>query len=109
MHYMALYLCIFLIEGGKILWGKQIRVFPGEESGYIAECIDLPVVSQGQTIDAALANVRKAIELHLEGEDAESLGISTTASLMTTLQLAPLRTLAIETLLFFLDRCYQIR
>jgi len=68
----------------------QIRVFPGEQSGFVAECIDLPVVSQGDTIDAALANVRQALELHLEDEDAESLGLSMTAPLLTTLQLAPL-------------------
>ena len=68
----------------------QIRVYPGEQSGFVAECIDLPVVSQGDTIDAALENVRQAIELHLEDEDAEALGISTTAPLLTTLQLAPL-------------------
>lgn len=69
----------------------QIRVFPGEQSGFVAECIDLPVVSQGETIDKALENVRQALELHLEDEDAESLGISMTAPLLTTLQLAPLR------------------
>jgi predicted RNase H-like HicB family nuclease len=68
----------------------QIRVFPGEQSGYVAECIDLPVVSQGATIDAALINIREALELHLDGEDAESMGISLTAPLLTTLQLAPL-------------------
>ncbi len=68
----------------------QIRVFPGEQSGFVAECIDLPVISQGKTIDEALKNVRQALELHLEDEDAESLGISMTAPLLTTLQLAPL-------------------
>ena len=68
----------------------QIRVFPGEQSGFVAECIDLPVVSQGEMIDKALENVRQALELHLEDEDAESLGISVTAPLLTTLQLAPL-------------------
>lgn len=50
----------------------QIRVFPGEQSGYVAECIDLPVVSQGETIDAALENVREALELHLQGEDCRA-------------------------------------
>jgi predicted RNase H-like HicB family nuclease len=63
----------------------EIRVFPGEQSGYVAECMDLPVVSQGDTIDSTLENMREAIQLHLEGEDAESLGVSTTAPLLTTL------------------------
>ncbi len=36
---------------------------------YIAECIDLPVVTQGKTLDELVANLQEAIELHLEGED----------------------------------------
>jgi predicted RNase H-like HicB family nuclease len=61
----------------------------GEQSGYVAECIDLLVVSQGESNDSALKNVREALELHLESEDTESLGISTTAPILTMLQLAP--------------------
>ncbi len=69
----------------------QIRVQPGEQSGYVADCIDLPVVSQGSTIDEVLANIREAIELHLADEDPATLGISTTAPILTTMQLEPLR------------------
>jgi len=68
----------------------QIRIQPGEQSGYVAECIDLPVVSQGATIDEALANIRAAIELHLADEDPAALGVSTTAPMLTTMQLEPL-------------------
>jgi len=68
----------------------QIRVQPGEQSGYVADCMDLPVVSQGATIDEALANIREAIELHLADEDPMSLGLSTTAPMLTTMQLEPL-------------------
>ena len=69
----------------------QIRVQPGEQSGYVADCMDLPVVSQGATIDEAMANIREAIELHLADEDPVALGISTTAPMLTTMQLEPLR------------------
>jgi predicted RNase H-like HicB family nuclease len=68
----------------------QIRVQPGEQSGYVADCMDLPVVSQGATIDEALANIREAIELHLADEDPMSLGVSTTAPMLPTMQLEPL-------------------
>jgi len=68
----------------------HIQVYPGDEKRYVAECIDLPVVSQGSTVDDALKNIREAIELHLQDEDPEALGISTTAPMLTTLQLAPL-------------------
>ena len=69
----------------------HIRVQPGEQSGYVADCMDLPVVSQGATIDEAMANIRAAIELHLQDEDPVALGISTTAPMLTTMQLEPLR------------------
>ena len=68
----------------------QIRVQPGEQSGYVADCMDLPVVSQGRTVDEALLNIREAIELHLADEDPAALGISTTAPMITTMQLEPL-------------------
>jgi predicted RNase H-like HicB family nuclease len=74
-----------------VLRSIHIRVQPGEQSGYVAECVDLPVVSQGATIDEALANIREAIALHLEDEDPAALGISTTAPMLTTMQLEPLR------------------
>ena len=69
----------------------QIQVQPGEQSGYVAECIYLPVVSQGYTVDEALANIREAIELHLADEDPVALGITITAPILTTIQLEPLR------------------
>jgi len=53
--------------------------------------MDLPVVSQGSTVDEVLANIREAIELHLADEDPVTLGISTTAPILTTMQLEPLR------------------
>ena len=81
----------YTCAGGHVLRSIQIRVQPGEQSGYVADCIDLPVVSQGATIDEAMANIREAIELHLADEDPVALGISTTAPMLTTMQLEPLR------------------
>ena len=48
----------------------QVRIFKGEKY-YIAECADLPVVSQGKTLDEVAHNIREAIDLHLEGEDLQ--------------------------------------
>jgi predicted RNase H-like HicB family nuclease len=42
---------------------------PGEESGYVAECLGIPVVTQGETLDEAMANLKEAVELHLASED----------------------------------------
>jgi predicted RNase H-like HicB family nuclease len=52
----------------------QVRIFRGEEK-YVAECLDLSVVTQGDTLDEVTANIREAISLHLEGENLAELGL----------------------------------
>ena len=42
---------------------------------YVAECLELAVVTQGRTLDELVANLREAIALHLEGEDPASSGV----------------------------------
>ena len=42
---------------------------------YVAECLEIAVVTQGHTLDELVANLREAIGLHLEGEDPASLGV----------------------------------
>ena len=45
---------------------------PDEEGGFVVECPVIPgCVSQGETRDEALANIREAIELCLEGRAEE--------------------------------------
>ena len=44
----------------------KAQIYVGEESGFVAECLDLPVVTQGQTLDEVVRNLREAIELHLD-------------------------------------------
>ncbi len=57
--------------------GKETLAIPyivkKEDDGFIVECIDLNVVSQGDTIEEARKNIREAIILHLKS--AEELGI----------------------------------
>jgi len=52
----------------------QAMIYPGDEGGYVAECLDLAVVTQGKTLDETAQNLRKAITLHLEGEDLAKVG-----------------------------------
>ncbi len=33
---------------------------------YVAQCSEVDIASQGETVEAALANLREAIELHFE-------------------------------------------
>ena len=38
----------------------------GEGEWYVAQCLEVDVASQGETEDAAIANLREALELYLE-------------------------------------------
>lgn len=58
---------------------------------YVGECLELAVVSQAHSLDELVVNVRDAIELHLEGEDASALGIMPRPRLSLTYDIAPLR------------------
>jgi len=43
-----------------------VVIEPGDGSGYVAVCPALHAVSQGATVDEAMANITEAIELVLE-------------------------------------------
>lgn len=46
---------------------RQVIVYSGEQSGWIAECPNLPgCISQGKTKEDALSNIREAIEGYIE-------------------------------------------
>lgn len=61
----------------------------GEESGFVAECVEIPVVTQGATLDEVTANLREAVALHLEGENLASLGLAPDPTILVTLELTP--------------------
>ena len=60
---------------------------PGEESGYVAECVEIPVVTQGATLDETVANLHEAVGLHLEEEDLASLGLAANPTVIVTMEL----------------------
>ena len=64
-------------------------VRPGNESGYVAECVEIAVVTQGETLDAVTANLRETVSLHLDGEDLAALGLASNPTLLDTLELEP--------------------
>lgn len=46
---------------------RQVILIPDETGGYVVEVPSLPgCYSEGDTVEEALANIREAIELHLE-------------------------------------------
>lgn len=64
----------------------QVRISKGEHQ-FVAECLDLPVVTQAPSLDELAANIREAIGLHLEGEDLAELGIAGNATILATMEL----------------------
>jgi predicted RNase H-like HicB family nuclease len=59
----------------------------GEESGYVAECFEIPVVTQGQTLDEVARNLCQAVALHLEGEDLTALGLADSPTIVVTYEM----------------------
>ena len=61
----------------------------GEESGYVAECVEIAGVTQGATLDEVTGNLREAVALHLEGEDLAALGLAPNPTLVVTMEGEP--------------------
>jgi len=51
-------------------------VITRSENWYVAEVLELPVVTQGRTLDETVGNIREAVGLHLRGEERASLGLA---------------------------------
>ncbi len=60
---------------------------PGDQSGFVAECLEIPVVTQGATLDDTVANLREAVGLHLDGEDLAELGLAPGPTVVITMEL----------------------
>jgi len=55
---------------------RQVLVYPGEDGFWIAECPSLPgCISQGQTREEAIVNIREAIDLYVEALVEDELPI----------------------------------
>jgi predicted RNase H-like HicB family nuclease len=64
----------------------QVRVFRGEKY-FVAECFDLPIVTQAATLDELVANIKEAIALQLEGENPADFGLAPDASILASYEL----------------------
>jgi predicted RNase H-like HicB family nuclease len=56
------------IMGEKLTFSSVIWK---ENGWYVSWCPDLDIASQGKTVDEALNNLKEAIELYLEDENAQ--------------------------------------
>lgn len=66
----------------------KAHIHQGEQSGFVAECVELPVVTQGKTLDEVVFNLREAISLHLEDEDLASLGFAPNPPIVVNYEMA---------------------
>lgn len=57
------------------------------EHHYVAECVEIAVVTQGKTLDETVSNLREAVGLHLDGEDLAELGLAADPWILITLEL----------------------
>ncbi|MGE3345675.1 MAG: type II toxin-antitoxin system HicB family antitoxin [Vicinamibacterales bacterium] len=64
---------------------EAVHAFVSRSDGwFVAECLELPVVTQGRTLDETLANLKDAVTLFLEDEDAAHLGLTPDPRLVMT-------------------------
>lgn len=53
----------------------QFHVYKGEKQ-YVASGADLPIVTQADTLDQLVQNLKEAVALHLQGENLAELGLA---------------------------------
>ncbi len=51
-------------------------------------------MTQGKTLDEAVANLKEAVSLHLEGEALEELGLAPNPTLIITMETEPVASAA---------------
>jgi predicted RNase H-like HicB family nuclease len=62
----------------------HVIIHPGDQSGYVAECQELAIVTQGKTLDEITRNLQEAVSLYLEDEDPAQFGLVANPSLIQT-------------------------
>lgn len=65
----------------------QVKIYKGEKY-YVAECLDLPVVTQGKDLDEVVENIKEAIGLHLEDEDLKDWDIFPDFSILVNFEVS---------------------
>lgn len=64
------------------------------ENHYVAECMEISVVTQGKTLDETIANLQEAIQLHLEGEDPADYGLVSNPTILVMMELEAIASVA---------------
>jgi predicted RNase H-like HicB family nuclease len=60
----------------RTLGGVVHAIVVRDGAWFVAECLEVAVVTQGRSLDETAEALREAVALHLEGEDAAALGLT---------------------------------
>lgn len=63
-----------------------VQIYKGENQ-YVAEGLNLSVVTQGHSLDEVVANLKEAIELHLEGENLANFDFNSKPQILVNFEL----------------------
>ena len=65
----------------------QFHVYKGENQ-FVAQTADLPIVTQGKTLDEVVKNIQEAVDLHLEGENLADLDLVAKPHILVNFEVA---------------------
>ena len=65
----------------------QFHVWRSERF-YVAQAADVPIVTQGTTLDEVARNIKEAVDLYLEGENLSALGFASYPQVLVSFELA---------------------
>lgn len=70
---------------------RNVKAFIyADGDGFVVEIPDVNAVTQGDTIEEAIANAKEAIALALDGEDPAEFDLAPDPSILVTIELGPL-------------------
>jgi len=67
----------------------QFHISKGEDY-YVAEGVDVAIITQGKTLDELAENIKEAVELHFSDEDPGSFGFAKSPSVLLNFELSQL-------------------
>lgn len=65
----------------------QFSITKGQKY-YVAEGVNVPVVTQGKDLDEVVRNIEEALALHLDGEDLSDFDLAPQPSVLANFELA---------------------
>ena len=66
----------------------QVRIYKSDQY-FVADCLDLPVVTQGKTFDELAQNLEEAISLQLEDENPADFDLAEKPSVLASFEIEP--------------------